>query len=354
MYEKNRLEKVYPILKNYAIEPHFVENFGKIQKVYSNKGVFALKKINPKQGGDFVKHIQSLYQKGYNRIVPIFPTIDGRYGVLHEHNLYYLMPWLVNEENEKGHERHHQLFRELARLHTLSTNDIKVNKEDRTDHYEKTLLEWEKHQDFLEGFMEACEQRTYMSPFELMFVLSYNDIQQALNYSIKNLKAWYEKTKDDEKARVVTVHGKISTDHFLYDERGYGYFSNFEQARQGSPIHDILPFLSRSLKTFPKRAEDCIEWIYMYLKYFPLREDELLLFASYFAHPGAVIRTAEKYYKNPSRHSERKILQHFQKHYWLIKNSEYVLMRMEEIERQKQQAKAQAEAAAQANEGAQN
>lgn len=350
MYEKNRLRKVSPILKHYGIEPHFVEDIGRVQKVYSNKGVFALKKIDPRHGGDFVKYVQGLYQKGYNRIVPIFPTLDGRYAVLHENELYYLMPWLLNEQTDVNNERHHQLFRELARLHTLSASEIKISKEDRSEHFETTLAEREKEQEFLEGFMEICEQREYLSPFELMFVLSYNDINQAVDYSIRKLKDWYENTKENEKVRIVTVHGKISTEHFLYDEKGYGYFSNFERAKEGSPLHDLLPYLSRTLKTFPKRAEDTIEWIYTYLKYFPLKDDEMLLFHSYFAHPGAAIRAAEKYFKNPYRHHERKILQHFQKQYWLLKNTEYILMRMEEIERQKKEAKAQSEQ----QEGAQN
>ncbi|MBY0123975.1 spore coat protein YsxE [Bacillus sp. S/N-304-OC-R1] len=354
MYEQNRLQRVAPILRHYGVEPNFVEDLGKVQKIYSNKGVFALKKIDPKQGGEFVRYVQSLYQKGYNRIVPIFPTLDGRYAVLHENELYYLMPWLINEINEISYERHHQLFRELARLHTLSASEIKISKEDRSEHYEKTLLEREKEQEFLTGFMEACELREYLSPFELMFVLSYNDISMALNYSINKLKDWYEKTKDHEKARIVTVHGKISTDHFLYDDRGYGYFSNFERAKEGSPLHDLLPFLSRTLKTYPKRSEECIEWIYTYLKYFPLRDDEMLLFQSYFAHPGAVVRAAETYFKNPYSHNERKILHHYQKQYWLLKNTEYVLSRMEEIERQKQEAKLQAQAQEEQQGGAQN
>jgi len=351
MDRKNGLSKVSQILKGYSLVPRFTEDLGRVQKVYTDKGVFALKKITPNQGGDFIKYIQTLYHKGYNRIVPIYPTQDGRYAVLHENELYYLMPWLANEEKENYFERHHQMFRELARLHTISASEVTITPEDRTDHYEKTLAEWEKEQEFHEGFMETCEHKEYMSPFELMFVLSYHDTSQALRYSMNKLKAWYEKTKDQEKARTVVVHGKISPEHFLYDDKGYGYFSNLERARRGSPIHDLLPFLSRTLKTYPKRSEECIEWIYTYLKYFPLKEEEMLLFQSYFAHPGAVIRSAVKYYKS-ERRSERKLIQHFQRHYWQLKNTEYVIMRLEEIEKQKADAKAQAEAAAQ--EGAQN
>lgn len=351
MNEKNRLMEVMPILRQYALEPHFVEVFGSVQKIYTDKGVFSLKRIKPHQGAEFIRHVQALYQKGYNRIVPIFPTVDGRYAVLHENELYYLMPWLANEEKENRFARHQQLFRELARLHTLSAKEITVTKEDRKEHYETTIQEWEKEAEFLEGFIETCEQREYMSPFELSFALYYHHINQALQYSTNKLKEWYEQTKDNEKARTVMVHGKISTEHFLYDDRGYGYFINFENAKQGSPLHDLLPFLSRTLKTYPVRSEECIEWVYTYLNYFPFKEDEFLLFLSYFAHPGAVIRSAEKYFKKTTRLSERKASIHLHRQYWLLKNTEYVVMRIEEIEKQKKQAKAAEE---QAQKGAQS
>src|SRR3954452_9914019 len=131
MSDMNRLESVAPILKNYFIEPYFVEDYGIVQKVYSNKGTFALKKIPPTTGTDFIRHVHLLYQKGFNRIVPIYPTLDGRYGVLHEKALYYLMPWMSNEIKEDRQHKHQQLFRELARLHTLSAKDITVKKEER-------------------------------------------------------------------------------------------------------------------------------------------------------------------------------------------------------------------------------
>jgi spore coat protein YsxE len=350
--EKNRLRKASPILKHYSLEPHFVDEFGRVQKIYSNKGVFALKKIKPQHGADFIRHVQALYQKGYNRIVPIYPTVDGRYAVLHQNELFYLMPWLANEEKEDRFERHQQMLRELARLHTLSVREVPIKKEDRTEHYERTLQEWEKEKEFLDGFIESCERKEYMSPFELLFSLYYHDVSQALKFSTNKLKDWYEKTKDSDKARTVIIHGKVSTEHFLYDDKGYGYFMNFENARQGSPLHDLLPFLSRTLKSFPKRSDESVDWIYTYLKYFPFKEDEMLLFQGYFAHPGSIIRAAEQYHKGEHNRGERKAVQHLQRQFWLLKNTEYVAMRIDEIERQKQEAKAAAEA--QQQEGAQS
>jgi spore coat protein YsxE len=343
MSDQNRLREVAPILRAYSIEPYFVEDFGKIKKIYSNKGVFALKKIPPASGTDFIRHVQFLYQKGYNRIVPIYPALDGRYAILYQNQLYYLMPWMPNEERENQSERHKQLFRELARIHILSSREITIHKEERKEHFENTLLEWEKEKEFIEGFMETSERKWYMSPFELMFCLYYHEVSQALSFSKRKLEDWYEKTKDQEKARSVLVHGKVSTDHFLFDERGYGYFINFERSKPGSPFHDLLPFVSRSLKSFPKQPEDCVDWVYTYFKYFPLKEDEMLLFLAYLAHPGQIIRTAETYFKKQAGKNERKLVQQLQRHYWQFKNTEYVVMRIEEIEQRKKEAEEKAQ-----------
>lgn len=344
----NPLNQITPILKHYGITPHFVENFGKVQRVYADKGVFALKKISPTHGSDFIRHIQYLYQKGYNRIVPIYPTLDGRYALIYQNNLYYLMPWLSNEVKENRNERHRQMFRELARLHTLSVREVSINKEEKLEHYENTIHEWEKEEELLKGFLEQCENKWYMSPFELLFCLYYNDMNQALRFSTNKFKEWYEKTKEDEKARVVLSHGKLSTEHFIFDDKGYGYFTNFENSRQGSPMHDLLPFLSRFLKTYPKKCEECVDWFYTYFKYFPLREEELNLLLSYFAHPGYLLQSVEDYNKSTNKH-ERKHVQKLQRHYWQLKNTEYIVMRIDEIERQKKLEKE-----AQANEGAQS
>jgi spore coat protein YsxE len=331
MSELNRLSELTPILKDYQVEPYFIEDFGKVQKIYSNKGTFALKKIPPASGTDFIRHVHYLYQKGYNRIVPIFPTVDGRYAVLHEKDLYYLMPWLPNEFKENRDGRHMQLFRELARLHMISAKDVKVQKEERTEHYEKTIEQLEKNKEFLEGFMESCENKTYMSPFELLFCLYFNEISQALRFSKTKFEEWYENTKDQEKARMVVIHGKLSSEHFLYDDRGYGYFMNFEEAGFGSPIHDLLPFLSRALKTNPKKNDECVDWVYHYFKYFPFKQDEKLLFLSYLAYPLKMIQTADKYHQKPShKRNELKFVKLLQRNYWHLKNTEYVAMKIAE------------------------
>ena len=49
------------------------------------------------------------------------------------------MPWLENRESSEREERQKQMFRELARMHTLSLKEIEVEKDERKEHYERTL-----------------------------------------------------------------------------------------------------------------------------------------------------------------------------------------------------------------------
>ncbi|HLO10888.1 MAG TPA: spore coat protein YsxE [Pseudoneobacillus sp.] len=338
MNDNNELKSLNSILSQYSVRADFIEQYGKIYKIYSNKGTFALKHIPIHHGVDFIKHVQYLYQRGYNRIVPIYPTIDGRYAILHENFLYYLMPWLINDEKEDRKERPQQMFRELARMHTLSQKEVKIDKEDRKEHYERTKQQWEKDAEFIEGFIEACEKKVYMSPFELQFCLYFHDISQAQRFAIKKLEEWFEATKDLDKARTVINHGKVSTEHFLFDEKGYGFFANFENSKLGSPIHDVLPVLFRALKGHPRKFEEAINWLYEgYFKYFPFKEEEKLLFYSYFAYPNLIIRLTTDYLQESGKKQELKYSGKLQRRYWQLKNTEYVLMRMVEIENQLKQ-----------------
>ncbi|RID82127.1 spore coat protein YsxE [Peribacillus asahii] len=337
MPENSHAETI-AVLQQYALHIQYIEDFGRVKKIYSDRGVFALKSISPHVGIDFIRNVQTLYQRGYNRIVPIYQSKDGRYAVLHHNKLYYLMPWLESLESGERDVRHKQMFRELARMHSLSIKEIEVDKEDREAHYERTLQAWEAQQEFLDEWIVSCEKKWYMSPTEMMFCVYYNDISQALKYSIRKFKEWFEQTKEEEKVRTVVTHGKVSLKHFVSDNRGYGYFINFENSRVAPPHFDILPFLVRSMKTFPIQCNDCVDWLYNYIRYFPLKEDEMLLMQSYLAYPGSALDAVKNYVERKGNKTELDSVKELQRQYWFLKNVEYVVMKIEEIENQKKAA----------------
>jgi spore coat protein YsxE len=344
---EHQIKEAEEILRHYSLDVRYVEDLGKVKKIYTDKGIFALKEISPKAGIDFIRNIQLLYQRGYNRIVPIYPSMDGRYAILQNGKLYYLMPWLLNENIDDRDHRHMQLFRELARMHTLSVKEMQVGKEEREEHYEQTLEQWKKQQQFIEEFVRSCEQKWYMSPYELVFSMYFNDILQALNYAKKKFGEWYEKIKEVEKVRTVVTHGKLSVQHFIYDDRGYGHFINFENSKTAPPHFDLLPFLVTSARTYPTEFDDGVNWIYNYLKYFPMKEEEILLFQSYLAYPGSALQNVRNYFDKKGSKSELFYVSQLQRQFWQLKNTEYVVMKIEEFEQQKKAA-AQAEQTEQA------
>ncbi|WP_409299165.1 spore coat protein YsxE [Peribacillus sp. SCS-26] len=326
------------ILNHYQLKLYYNEHIGKIHKVYTNNGVFALKSISPKIGTEFIQNIQRVYQKGYNRIVPIYQAQDGRYGVLYKSRLYYLMPWLPNESATERNEKHKKMFRELARLHSLSVKEIEVKKDEREEHYETTLDEWKKNKEFAAEFLSSCERKTYMSPFELMYCLYYFDVSQSLEFSIKKFEEWFKITKDLEKARTVITHGKLTSRHFVYDDRGFGHFINLENSRISPPHADLLPFIVRSSRTYPVVNSDCVDWLYTYFKYFSFRDGEMELFMAYLAHPVQFVQSVKLFQERKGNRPELRYLQNMQAEYWQLKNTEYVVMRIEEIEQQKKAA----------------
>lgn len=334
-------KSIRDFLENYQLRLEFYEDVGKVKKVYTQNGVFCIKSIPALKGIDFVKNIHTLYQKGYNRIVPVFQTVNGQYGVLVGNQLWYLMPWLPDEVPGESIDRLKQMVRELARMHVLSVKEKPVSKQERESFYTKTKEKWERHKTFLDEYITQVERKWYMSPFEFQYTAYHEDMSRAITYSLGKFEDWHEKTKDDEKMRTVLTHGKLSTHHFVYSENGYGHFINLEDTREAAPHYDLLPFLVSQLRTFPRQPTELIELYELYLYHFPLREGEKLLFMSYLTNPESCVNVVEEFfYKrgSDSSRSEIDFCQRLQTEYWLLKNTESMISTIESNAQQTQMA----------------
>ncbi|WP_110111511.1 spore coat protein YsxE [Bacillus sp. CGMCC 1.16541] len=335
-----------PLLEQYRLQVDFIEDYGKVKKVYTNQGVFALKRVDDRSlsHNHFIQKVQHLHQKGFMKFVPIYQTTEGAYTVPYRNAYYYLMPWLPDNPTEERDIRYHKLFQELAQLHALSAHEVDVVGEDIEAHYEALKKTWEDRQAELEQYVVESEKKVYMSPFELYFCTFYYETTRALEYAQEKLKQWYEYTKEKEKIRVTTVHGKLSAKHFVYDERGNGYFINFEQAREASPIYDLVSFYYRTLKTYPMTTMDSYEWYSTYEQHFPLREEERLLLHMYLAFPEPIYQAVVQYRQNYRSKRELDHTKSLLSAFWLTKNLEQLNLKIDAVDQQRKQA---AEAAAQ-------
>ena len=100
----------------------------------------------------------------------------------------------------------------------------------------------------MNNFWNAVKRHGICPLFNCFFAPFISEIAGGQRFSLQKLKEWHEVSKEETKARSVIIHGKISTEHFLYNENGVGFFTNFEKAGMASPIHDLAAVSVKNIK----------------------------------------------------------------------------------------------------------
>ncbi|MCC3356539.1 spore coat protein YsxE [Bacillus sp. REN16] len=330
--------KIGPILNKYNLQPTSFEQIGKVTKVMTNKGIYALKSISNKINPSFPTFLQQLFQQGYTRAVPIYPTIEGKYLVYDNQKFYYLMPWLHSDIPDHRGDHYHAFFNEIARIHLTTARKQKIDNENEiTGHYETIIKKWEERNQILERFVEEAEAKWYMSPFELQFCTYFYEVSLASSFARNQLDKWHELMMEKKSYRTTLTLNNLSDSHFLYDESGKGYLSNFERAGYANPTNDLVSLYFRILKTYPTLCTDCLEWFASYQSRFPLREEEFYLFLSHLTFPDPIYRCVRNYADQKRKKSEREHVQVLQRAYWLTKNIEFVSVKLLEAEQKRKE-----------------
>ena len=339
-------QSVEEIVYQYGINPEYVEQHAGVWRVATNKGAFALKKIKKEQAYPLFRNIHSLFQRGIKTVVPIYQTRQGYYFIESYSDAYYLMPWIEDNEERELDFKDSLMFKELAKLHSMTVQEKEYPEEEITAFYNRISEEWTKEQEDLEKFVDVCEKRLYMSPFELQVCTYAHEISLAQKFSLQKLENWQEAVKETKKHRVAMTHGRVSFHHFVKDTEGRGYFISWERAKQAAPANDIISFYQRYLRTYPLFCDDCIDWFYEYQKGFSLQEYEKDLTLSYLSHPASFMQAVEQFQQPPNPNqrraiSERELVKKIQGSYWQAKNIEYVAGRINQIEEQNKNKEAQ-------------
>lgn len=335
-------DEIKPLIKHYDIKVEYTEEITrKATKIYSKSNTYVIKKLSRSDNLYFTNVFRLLDQQRFTNYVPIvknnYQQIVTTYNGAH----FYIMPWLPNEPGDERDERHHYLFKEVAHLHKRTEKEVKLNGQEAANSYHTVLKRWKETKVLYEMFVDQCEQKLYLSPFELQAVTYFIEVSRAIEFSTKKLEEWFEKMEGKEKTRIVLNHGKLSGHHFLYDESGTGYLTNFEQSKYNTPIDDFLLFMNRTAKTYPTQCDECVSWFYIYQKNFPFTEEEMLLFLSYLAYPDRICRVIKSYVQRSQKQSELERNKQLVKAYWHFKNIEYFVMKVIEMgEKKKMEAEA--------------
>ncbi|GGE75887.1 spore coat protein YsxE [Priestia taiwanensis] len=337
-------QKYASILELFDIKANFMEEHGNVTKVYTDKGTYALKKamIKGQQRNNILRNMQLLTENGFRSMLPLYYTNDGRFLIYEKEEYYYVMPWIENADRAaEQNEHYHHMFRTLAKLHEKTTKSKEITEETVTKHCDTMKKKWEAERELLDQFVEKCEQKWYMSPFELYYCSYYHQTTRAYEFAVGQLETWQKEMKEKETTRSVLTHGNFSRQHFLIDGDSNGFFISLENAKEASPIQDLVTFYSRSLLTYPVARTDRFEWLVEYEKHYPLLKEEKHLFMSYLAYPHAMVRYVLQYEKQQRKESELASSDKLQRASWMMNNVEFLISQIQQAEHMKELAKQQ-------------
>ncbi|WP_332629253.1 spore coat protein YsxE [Halalkalibacter flavus] len=285
------------VLFYYDLYPQSVEDFGKIKKVTTNHGVYALKEttMGKQQADGFIHALRKLTKLGYKKAIPILPTKYGEYTISTGTHTYYLMPWMETNEYTAKESQEQKLASQLGIIHRLTVKTQPFVKENVEEAYQQLLHRWEMRQLELKRFADQAEQKTYMSPFELTFITHAFMLDQMAEAAKGHLKKWYDKCLEKEKYRTVLCHGRVNRSHSFFSPENEPLLLNFERAGIDTPSRDLASFCRYSFKYAYWVEEEVLQWFMNYERHLPLLEEEKHLICAYLNFPEPIAFAVDSY-----------------------------------------------------------
>ncbi len=318
------------ILSGYGLFPTNIENYGKVKKVTTNQGVFALKEtdLTPHQADEFIHALRKLTKLGYNQFVPIFPTKNGEYTSMYGEHTYYLMPWIEELEYTARESKEERLAAELGVIHRLTVETKPFIKENISESYEQLAQIWEMKRLDLARFADQVERNVYLSPFDLTFLTHAYMLDQMARAASEYLEKWFELCSEKQKFRVVLCHGRIQRSHARFSYENEPLLLNFEQACIDTPARDLAMFCRYN---FPKAywsGDEVFRWFMCYERHLPLLKDEKYLISAYLSFPEPIVYAVEAYINGRDQMSELAHTQRLEKRLTAMRKVQQLTQRL--------------------------
>ncbi|GAE34934.1 spore coat protein YsxE [Halalkalibacter akibai] len=288
------------VLFYYDLYPQAIEDFGKIKKVTTNRGVFALKetRMSPEQADSFIHALRKLTKLGYTQTVPVYPTKYGEYVLQTGDYAYYLMPWVEPIEYTARETQEQKLASQLGIIHRLTVKTQPFLKENVEESYQQLLRRWEMRRLELSRFADQAERKTYMSPFELTFITHAHMLDQMAEVAKGHLEKWFELCLEKEKYRTVLCHSRMNRTHSFFSPENEPLLLNFERACVDTPSRDIASFCRYSFRHAYWVEEEVLQWFHNYESHLPLLEEEKHLICAYLNFPEPIAFAVDAYLEN--------------------------------------------------------
>lgn len=314
------------LLFYYDLYPTRIEDYGKIKKVTTKNGVFALKEtiLTPYEADELIHALRKLTRLGFKQFVPVYPTKNGEYTITQGEYTYYLMPWIEEIEYTARESKEEKLASQLGIIHRLTVETKPFLKENVDESYQYLLSIWGRKRLELTRYADQIERKIYMSPFELTYLTHAYMLDKMAELAQEYVQKWYELCSEKEKYRVVLCHGRMNRSHAIYSSENEPILLNFESVSLDTPARDLAFFCRYN---FPKAywsEEEVIRWFIRYEHHLPLLEDEKYLMCAYLNFPEPISHAVEEYIAGKDRMSELEHVQRLEKRLTSMRKVQYL------------------------------
>ncbi len=284
------------ILYYYDLFPEKIESYGRVQRITTKRGTFALKEttMNKEQMDWFLHCMDRLNELGYDHVVPLTLTKYGDPYVIAKNRYFYVTRW-YESDSRSSFPYEDFIIDELGKLHANTVKAQSFSEDVIKDSFNGLSRRFEQRQLEMERFTELAERQTYISPFELRYLSQFHKMMRIAEEAKQKVSEWYKGCEEHKRYRSALCHGRPFRGHVVQDGLGEGSFINFERAILDTPVRDLAYFF-RTAAQYPEWSEQrAIEWLDRYESHLPLLPEEKVLLASYLKFPEPVFSTIQLY-----------------------------------------------------------
>jgi spore coat protein YsxE len=303
----SRFEEIFPLFQEYDMFAQTIDVLKEpnVFKAVTPYGSFVCKRSQaPLQRLLHVSDVlRQLQQRGWDGAVPYtYTKFDDPY-VQVGGAAYYLTPWQSEQWADQPLAWATPALERLAELHHLTQNYRFDDPRQVEPLIDSLLQRWQYWHNQMEKAAVAANERTYQSPFDLVFLANKAFIGEMAKTATNLLIDWRERHETHAHFRLSLIHGYPHPAHVVPDRNGKGKLLNFDRAVFDTPIRDLTLFY----RTYFQMAGDeagASQLFHKYASIFPLRPEEIDLLAAFLSYPERIMRDIDIYYNGRREWSE--------------------------------------------------
>ncbi|MCI1856668.1 MAG: spore coat protein YsxE [Sporolactobacillus sp.] len=291
------LMEINRILFHYDLYPRHIEPKGRLVKVETEAGRFALKrtKLTTAQIGG----LKIAYTLAGRLVIDAVTPLPSKYGdlvVSDEQSDSYLLPWIDETvEEEDLPERYRRLFLKAGQLHRGTLRE----EEDAAKLYASAARSASYGKTVWEHFLDRAEHHTYPSPFEQAVLNTAAGYLGPLEQSIMFFSRGPSAEKESGGLRRALCHGRLSPLHLLIaGERAA--LTNFESCGEDFFIIETTALVEQASVMLEADAALWHELIRLYLSACPLTAAEEAFLRHRLLAPRAPVDLLDHYLRGRS------------------------------------------------------